>query len=66
VRRRVDEAVERGVPFIERGMIEGTCVNVGCVPSTIVIRAAGVARVRRRSPFDQGIGACAPGVPWVP
>lgn len=31
------------VTLIERGTIGGTCVNVGCVPSKIMIRAAHVA-----------------------
>ncbi|MBN0147826.1 FAD-dependent oxidoreductase, partial [Pseudomonas aeruginosa] len=36
------KAVEQGaqVTLIERGTIGGTCVNVGCVPSKIMIRAA--------------------------
>jgi mercuric reductase len=36
-------AAERGakVTVIERGTIGGTCVNIGCVPSKIMIRAAG-------------------------
>jgi mercuric reductase len=48
------KAVERGarVTLIERGTIGGTCVNVGCVPSKIMIRAAHIAHLRRRSPFD--------------
>jgi mercuric reductase len=46
------KAVELGarVTLIERGTIGGTCVNVGCVPSKIMIRAAHVAHLRRRSP----------------
>ncbi len=43
------------VTLIERGVIGGTCVNVGCVPSKIMIRAAHIAHVRRQSPFDQGL-----------
>jgi mercuric reductase len=56
------KAVERGarVTLIERGMIGGTCVNTGCVPSKIMIRAAHVAHVRGKSPFDQGLPATAP------
>jgi mercuric reductase len=56
------KAVERGarVTLIERGVIGGTCVNVGCVPSKIMIRAAHIAHVRRSSPFDGGIGAAVP------
>ena len=40
----------------------GTCVNVGCVPSKIMIRAAHVAQVRRTSPFDEGISVATPAV----
>ena len=55
-------AAERGarVTLIERGTIGGTCVNIGCVPSKIMIRAAHVAHARRESPFDAGISASAP------
>jgi mercuric reductase len=55
-------AVERGaqVTLIERGAIGGTCVNVGCVPSKIMIRAAHIAHLRRESPFDAGIAATPP------
>lgn len=55
-------AAERGarVTIIERGVIGGTCVNVGCVPSKIMIRAAQVAHLRRESTFDSGISAAAP------
>jgi mercuric reductase len=48
------------VTLVERGVTGGTCVNVGCVPSKIFIRAAHVARNRRHSPFDQGIEAAEP------
>ena len=55
-------AAERGarVTLIERGTIGGTCVNVGCVPSKIMIRAAHFAHARSHSPFDAGISASAP------
>src|SRR5438309_10816497 len=58
------KAVENGarVTLIERGTIGGTCVNVGCVPSKIMIRAAHVAHLRRESPFDAGLSAAAPTV----
>jgi mercuric reductase len=58
------KAVEQGarVTLIERGTIGGTCVNVGCVPSKIMIRAAHVAHLRRESPFDDGISAATPKV----
>ena len=58
------KAVERGarVTLIERGMIGGTCVNIGCVPSKIMIRAAHIAHLRRESPFDSGISAHRPAI----
>lgn len=57
-------ATEAGaqVTMIERGVTGGTCVNVGCIPSKIMIRAAHVAHTRRRSPFDDGISAAQPQV----
>lgn len=53
------KAAELGaaVTLIERGVIGGTCVNVGCVPSKILIRAAHIAHLRRESPFDAGLSA---------
>ena len=56
------KAVDLGahVTLIERGTIGGTCVNIGCVPSKIMIRAAHIAHLRRQSPFDGGISATAP------
>jgi mercuric reductase len=53
---------ERGakVTLIERGTLGGTCVNIGCVPSKIMIRAAHFAHARKESPFDAGISASAP------
>ena len=50
------------VTLIESGTIGGTCVNVGCVPSKIMIRAAHIAPLRRHSPFDAGISATAPAI----
>jgi mercuric reductase len=43
------------VTLIERDTIGGTCVNVGCVPSKIMIRGAHIAHLRVRSPFDAAI-----------
>ncbi len=56
------KAAELGaaVTLIERGVIGGTCVNVGCLPSKIFIQAAHVAHLRRHSPFDAGLSASAP------
>lgn len=58
------KAAESGasVTLIERGTIGGTCVNTGCVPSKIMIRAAHIAHLRRESPFDGGLSAAAPTV----
>ena len=58
------KAAELGahVTIIERGTIGGTCINVGCVPSKIMIRAAHIAHLRRTSPFDDGISKTAPTV----
>jgi mercuric reductase len=57
-------AADRGarVTMIERGTIGGTCVNIGCIPSKILIRAANIAHTRRESPFDVGISPCEPHV----
>lgn len=56
------KAVEQGarVTLIERGTVGGTCVNIGCVPSKIMIRSAHIAHLRRTSPFDAGIAAAPP------
>ncbi|PKO29414.1 MAG: mercury(II) reductase [Betaproteobacteria bacterium HGW-Betaproteobacteria-9] len=58
------KAVEQGatVTLIERGTIGGTCVNIGCVPSKIMIRAAHIAHLRRESPFDGGVAATLPAI----
>ena len=55
-------AAEQGasVTLIERGMLGGTCVNVGCIPSKIMIRGAHIAHLRSTSPFDGGISAAGP------
>lgn len=56
------KATERGakVTIIEQGLLGGTCVNIGCIPSKIMIRAAYVAHLRRESPFDAGVSHGAP------
>ncbi len=58
------KAIERGarVTLIERSTIGGTCVNVGCVPSKIMIRAAHIAHLRRESPFDAGLPPTPPAI----
>ena len=47
-------AAEEGaqVTIIESGAIGGTCVNVGCVPSKVLIRTAHVAHLQSDHPFD--------------
>ena len=47
-------AAEAGasVTLIEKGEVGGTCVNVGCVPSKIMIRAAHVANLQSWHPFS--------------
>lgn len=54
-------AVEAGaeVTVIEAGIIGGTCVNVGCVPSKILIRAAHMAHLQTHHPFP-GLAKHAP------
>jgi mercuric reductase len=47
------------VTMIEHGTTGGTCVNVGCVPSKIMIRSAHIAHLRRQSPFDSGLSPLA-------
>jgi mercuric reductase len=51
-------AVEAGarVTMVEAGTIGGTCVNVGCVPSKILLRAAEIQHRRGHHPFN-GIAA---------
>ncbi len=58
------KAAENGarVALIEQSkVIGGTCVNVGCVPSKIMIRAAQLAQQQRSSPF-QGLSNHEPGI----
>jgi mercuric reductase len=56
-------AAERGarVTMIEAGTVGGTCVNVGCVPSKILLRGAHVAHTQREHPFA-GVGRTRPPV----
>ena len=47
------KAAEEGatVTIVEAGVVGGTCVNVGCVPSKILIRAAQMAHQQAHHPF---------------
>lgn len=47
---RAAEADAR-VTMIERGTLGGTCVNVGCVPSKVLLRAAELHHRREHHPF---------------
>jgi mercuric reductase len=49
------------VALIEGGTLGGTCVNVGCVPSKTLIRAAETAHRARHPPFE-GIGTTIRGI----
>lgn len=40
------------VTMVERGTVGGTCVNVGCVPSKTLIRAAEIRHLAGHHPFD--------------
>ncbi len=49
------KAAEEGarVTLIERNaIIGGTCVNIGCVPSKIMIRAAHIVHLQQQHPFE--------------
>lgn len=56
-------ATEEGaiVTIIEASTVGGTCVNIGCVPSKILIRAAQIAHQQSHHPFD-GIGKNPPAI----
>ena len=55
--RAADEGAS--VTMVEAGTLGGTCVNVGCVPSKIMIRGAHIAHLLVEHPFA-GIGRQAP------
>lgn len=42
----------RSVVLIERGVLGGTCVNIGCVPSKTLLAAAGARHAALNNPFD--------------
>ncbi|MCY0892314.1 MAG: mercury(II) reductase, partial [Acidibacillus sp.] len=39
------------IAMVERGIIGGTCVNVGCVPSKTMLRAGEINRLATENPF---------------
>jgi mercuric reductase len=60
-------AAEAGkrVALIGDGTIGGTCVNVGCVPSKAMIRAAEAVHGGAAAARFPGIGPCTPAVDWA-
>lgn len=52
------------VAIVEKGTIGGTCVNIGCVPSKTLIRAAEVC-YRSAYPNFEGLAACPPPSDWT-
>lgn len=59
------KAAELGakVAIVEQGTIGGTCVNIGCVPSKTLIRAAEICYHAAYSAFE-GLTACPPPSDW--
>jgi len=55
----------RRVALIGHGTIGGTCVNVGCVPSKAMIRAAAAVHDGKAADRFPGIGPCAHAVNWA-
>lgn len=51
------------VAIVEKGMIGGTCVNIGCVPSKTLIKAAELC-YHSAYPQFEGLTACAPPSDW--
>ncbi|WP_372869138.1 mercury(II) reductase [Planomicrobium okeanokoites] len=47
------KAVEKGakVAIVERGIVGGTCVNIGCVPSKTMLRAGEINQLAGNHPF---------------
>ena len=50
----------RSVVLIERGVLGGTCVNVGCVPSKTLLAAAGARHAALSNPFAGASTSAAP------
>ena len=62
----VQRAAEYGARalVIERGLLGGTCVNVGCVPKKVMWHAAELAQAFRDAP-DYGFSAASPTHDWA-
>ncbi len=58
-------AAENGhtVAIVEGGTIGGTCVNIGCVPSKALIRAAAAFHIAAHHPF-KGVNTKAESIDW--
>ena len=41
----------KSVVLVERGVLGGTCVNIGCVPSKTLLAAAGARHAALTNPF---------------
>lgn len=54
---------DRRVAIVEAGTLGGTCVNIGCVPSKALIRAAQAYHMAGRHPFV-GLHTRAEGIDW--
>lgn len=50
------------IAIVENGVLGGTCVNVGCIPSKTLIEAAAHVHAARRG--FPGVGPCEPVVDW--
>jgi mercuric reductase len=55
----------KSVALIGHGTIGGTCVNVGCVPSKTMIRAAEALQSARSAPRFPGLRAAAEIIDWA-
>ncbi len=60
-------AAEAGkrVALVGHGVIGGTCVNVGCVPSKAMIRAAEAVHAASAAGRFPGVDPCTPTVDWT-
>src|SRR5690625_5049102 len=50
----------KSVVLIERGLLGGTCVNIGCVPSKTLLAAAGARHAALTNPFEGAPTSAAP------
>ena len=50
----------KSVVLVERGVLGGTCVNIGCVPSKTLLAAAGARHAALTNPFKGAPTSAAP------